>query len=100
MLVVSVLCGTGSPWHADDQADHGVEAATYHTGHHELSTPSAGGAPEHCAICHLLQSLRTVAVARARAALDTGPRQTVAVDTIAPAHGATIFHLPSRAPPA
>lgn len=100
LLLVSILCSTGSPWHADDRADHGVDAATYHTGHHELATPSADGAPEHCAICHLLQSLRTVAVARARGALDTGLKQTVSFDSIAPSLGAALFHLPSRAPPA
>lgn len=60
VLIVLTMLGTTATWHAPDDPDCYPGFMLHdHAAHHaRLAAPVAATAPEHCAICHWLQTFR------------------------------------------
>lgn len=99
MLVVLLVLGTSNPWHADDTADPASSILHHDASAHGFDTGSAG-APEHCAVCHWLQSLRTVWVVTQSLSADRPEVSFAAPSLPTRTIGIALLHLPARAPPA
>ena len=75
-LVLAALTFVGSTgaWHAPDDPDcfDGIVLHDHSAHHERFGKATQGSTPEHCAICHWLQSFRIGSTARARVPFASG----------------------------
>src|SRR5437870_5399616 len=65
LLVLLMLAGTNSAWHAPDDDDDALPVRHDHSAHRMRShTPTSTTPPTHCALCHWLTALRIASPAR------------------------------------
>lgn len=101
ILIVLTMLGTTATWHTPDDPDcfSGIVLHDHSAHHARFGAPAPSDGPEHCAICHWLQSFRIDGARQAwlPSASDQYVRFTSALHAT-PASAATIAIAP-RAPP-
>ncbi len=101
VLAALTFVGSTGAWHAPDDPDcfDGIVLHDHSAHHARFGKTTYSSAPEHCAICHWLQSFRIGSTSRARVpfASETFARVAVAVRPLPASVTATA--ISPRAPP-